>query len=310
MKNHILFIHIPKTAGTSFRLAAKKYLGEINTFYDYGPSIETSKEIHRCIYKEQDMYELSKSFSKHDRLFLSGHYGVAKYASLFETLNIITFVRNPVEQVLSHYKHYTSHHGYKDDLSTFIKDKRFKNIQSRLLGVKPIELYGFIGLTEKYNKSVELINDCYGLDIKIIKTNENLIKELTSDTLNEDIVELIETENQEDIKLYEKVRKIFNERVSCHTENKPYTNLLIQEKTNNKITGCAFQKKSDEAIEIDIYNKEEYLSTVVAKEYRPGLIRQRVPRKGYIGFDYEWEKNRCNASNIRCVVKSTKQSSL
>ena len=45
-KQHLLFVHIPKTAGTSFRLAAQQFYGENNVFFDYGlESVETSKEI-------------------------------------------------------------------------------------------------------------------------------------------------------------------------------------------------------------------------------------------------------------------------
>ena len=42
----LFFIHIPKTAGSSFRVAAEQYFGSEATYFDYGNgSKETSESI-------------------------------------------------------------------------------------------------------------------------------------------------------------------------------------------------------------------------------------------------------------------------
>ncbi len=285
--NHILFVHIPKTAGTSFRKAAEKYFLKENVYYDYGQnSVETSEIILNKIYKQEDMYALDNYFETKKQIFLSGHFHAAKYGTLFKTVNTIAFVRNPVEQVISHYNHHCRYLDYKESLETFVKDKRFKNIQSRILSGRPIELYGFIGLTEAYAKSIELINDYYDLNIEVLSENINEKKELTSKTINEEIRALIREENQEDILLYSKVENIFQERVKCYEENKQYIHVLIQEKTDKKIRGCAFYKTTDKAINVKIFSNSNLLDVVQTKSFRPGLLHYKLPRKGFVGFDY------------------------
>ena len=81
--DHILFVHIPKTAGTSFRIAAQEYFGKKNTFYDYSSkSDETSKEIIDTVYSAKDPYKFYSMLSKHEHSFLSGHFPVLFYAML------------------------------------------------------------------------------------------------------------------------------------------------------------------------------------------------------------------------------------
>ena len=42
----LFFIHISKTAGSSFRVAAERYFGKEHVFYDYGPKAnETNPDI-------------------------------------------------------------------------------------------------------------------------------------------------------------------------------------------------------------------------------------------------------------------------
>lgn len=287
MNKLVLFIHIPKTAGTSFRKAAENYFTKENTYYDYSPSSsETSAIILENIYQNQDMYALAKYFENKENIFLSGHFHAVKYASLFETLNIVTFVREPIEQVLSHYEHHCRDLGYKEDLETFVKDNRFKNIQSRILAGRPIELYGFIGLTEEYSKSIMLINDYYGLNIEVLTENISENKFLTSDALDDEMLNLIVKENSVDIELYKQAKKIFEERIRCYENKESYTHIYIQEKRSNMIRGCAFKKESDEPVEVDIFNGSYHITSLIAKDYRPGLILLGLPRKGFVGFEY------------------------
>ncbi len=286
MNKHILFVHIPKTAGTSFRLAAQKFFGIKNTFYDYSlSSPETSENIRKHFYKTKDIYSLGQEFKKYKRLFFCGHFHVTRYMSLFNTLNVVTFVRNPVEQVISHYKHHVRDNDYKEDIVSFIKDERYKNVQSRILAGKPIELFGFIGLTEEYSKSIELINSYYGLDIKVILTNNNIDKNITSATLDNNIIELIKKENSADMNIYKNIKKIFNKRVECYNENKIYTHIHIQEQTKSSIRGVAFKNSSNEAPSIDLMDGEKKIN-VKATLFRPGMLIHKLPRDGFVGFEY------------------------
>jgi len=287
----LLFIHVPKTAGTSFRLAAEGYFGNESSFFDYGPnSDETSNLIHQYTNADRDLFILHQAFKKHTGMFLSGHIHAAKYAGIFTSLNTITFVRNPVEQVLSHFQHYVRFNNYQKDLECFINEKRFQNIHSRLLAGRNLELFGFIGLTEFYAQSIELINAYYNIKLKVLKKNVSRQNCNQINTPSDDLIALIKFVNADDLKLYHKAKSIFSNRLNLFNLKKSYRYLIVHKRSLQSIQGAAFEKDQKAALMIDILINERLHATVKACRYDAGLLRYSLPREGFVGFHYHFEK--------------------
>lgn len=293
--NTLFFIHIPKTAGSSFRKAAESYFGIQNCFYDYGnKSSETHPKIFEYEYKQKDRFAAGEYIIQHAR-FLSGHVPYSKYAAFFHPKNVITFVRSPEQQVRSHFEHYVRHHGYKGDFEDFIADRRFANMQSRMLKGLGIDALGFVGLTEEYETSLALINALYKTDLKRLSLNKNQSKNEHSYTLSDKELKLIHEHNKEDFELYEQACQRFQKQKKAIEESQPFIRFgllhLPPKQAQHKLNGWLTCYESNQAQELDIYINGEKVETVIANEYR-GMTKERnMNRSGFIGFTYHYPKN-------------------
>jgi hypothetical protein len=305
---HLLFIHIPKTAGTSFRFSAQEFFGKKRTFFDYSPtSVETSQIILDEIYKKKDPYAFYGDCEKEKYSFLSGHFPTEKYAPLYQSVNIISFVREPVARVLSHYAHFCLYHGYTKPLDDFIQEEKFQNVQAKNLAGRDLSLYGFLGITEEYDDSLDLFEKQYGIRFKRRKLNvrKKKINELVYP--KKEIVEKIKELNKLDLALYEKVKIQLETRKQLYKSGQRFTYGFIQILNEREIRGVAFQRESDKALEIDIYMGKIFLETISACKLRSGLVSKNVPRKGYVGFDYQLPKTLKSEGKLRAFVKETNQ---
>jgi|GEM_PF-4667221 len=104
MQDPIIYLHIPKTAGTSFRVSAEEYFGEHNILRDYGAdSSNTSADIIESL--------------------LCGHFSLPRYSEVFPDSPIMTFFRNPVNRVVSEFVHFTNHYGYTETLEEMFNQR-------------------------------------------------------------------------------------------------------------------------------------------------------------------------------------------
>lgn len=307
----LFFIHIPKTAGSSFRKAAEAFFGPQATFYDYGSKAnETHRKILELDYEKQDRYATGQYILKHAR-FLSGHLPYSKYASFFHCKNIITFIRKPEQQIRSHFEHYKRHHGYTRDFKTFIQEKRFCNIQSRLLNGLSVEAFGFIGLTEEYETSIKLINQHYKIDLKSLTLNQNTSKIETMYSFDDEELQLIKEHNQNDMELYQQAAERFEQQAYCLNNDQDFVRFgllhLPPKQAEHKINGWATCYENDTVQTLDIYINEELTDTITAKEYR-GIAKERnMNRNGYIGFMYEFPKTVKTGDLIQIKVHESQQ---
>jgi len=308
MKLHLLFIHIPKTAGTSFRFSAQAFFGKKRTFFDYSEkSEETSKIILDLIYHKKDFYNFYRYFFQEKYSFLSGHFSNEKYASLYETVNIISFVREPIAHVLSHYAHFCLHHGYSKKLDDFIEEERFQNVQTKHLAGRDLSLYGFIGITELYDDSLRLLESQYGIRLKKKRLNVRDRQWNEFKSPSKEIINRIKKLNHLDFVLYEKAKRQIEIRKWLLQKGEVFSYGYLQKFTETEIRGVAFQRENDEALEVDIYLDDIFLETVIANKLRPGLVVKNVPRKGYIGFDYFLPKNFKLKGKLRAFIRKSGQ---
>jgi len=291
----LFFIHIPKTAGSSFRQAAEIYFGKDLTFYDYGPEYkDTHPKITEYEYNNGDRFAAGRYIITHAR-FLSGHAPYSKYASFFHPNNIITFVRSPEQQICSHFEHYINLHGYKKSFKEFILEKRFANIQSRMLNGIGIQGIGFVGLTEEYQDSVSLINSIYKTDFKPLQINTNQQKSSPNYILSSEELELIHSHNKEDFALYQAACERFERQKKAIEESRPFIRFglfpLPPQQAQLRVNGWLTTYESDEAQALTVFINGTKTETLIANEYRNMAHERNMNRKGFIGFTYHFPKD-------------------
>ncbi|HYW08934.1 MAG TPA: hypothetical protein VE913_18390 [Longimicrobium sp.] len=172
MKNPILSVHIYKTGGTTFRNLLATLPGA-TVHFDYGDMPLAPARPLRML---GTVYRTTKTFLKvhgavrgHDdrRVFIHGHFVATKYNRIFPSAALVTWLRDPVERVVSHYHFWHRHPNMKHpickrliaerlSLAEFAEIEGMRNVHSRLLGGANLASFDFVGITEDYDRSVAL----------------------------------------------------------------------------------------------------------------------------------------------------------
>jgi hypothetical protein len=163
------FVHIPKTAGTSFRIA----LGEdvsVRMLFDYGKkSPESTPELIALNTEEPGRSVL---FDPGKANFICGHASYRKYRDYVLPRCVVSILRNPVERVVSEYQHLRRHTGLAADLRAFCSTPVQRDKQWRLLrGLRPRHA-GLVGLTSHYGIFLEVASRRLGLSLRSLAVNE------------------------------------------------------------------------------------------------------------------------------------------
>lgn len=326
----LCFIHIPKTAGTSFRQGAEQYFEHQYCLFDYDTHPITSDLLKPNFDKNLEQFNnhellLSESFfpkthvDKAYRLkqiidasnygFYGGHIGFGKASVLCSPLQMVTFVRNPVQQVVSHYHHHFNQHGFKDKLTDFIKLPKFQNFQSRYLqGVLP-ELLGFVGITEYYDDSLQLINQTFAINIEHLKKNINENIQQQANVIDADTLNLIEKHNAQDVKLYDRCVDLFAKRQHMHNLGQVWTYGTVANMNQKQIIGWAFRKNDDNPVQLEILVNDTLVATKFATDNRPNLRGFRITtRDAFVGFHYLFTNHLVKNDILEVRCADTKQS--
>lgn len=164
----LISVHLPKTAGTSFKASLAMHFGD-RYRDDYGDQV-ISQSQHERFGAAASAGQLIAQQGLDGIDCVHGHFLPLKYQSLDITrsLTFVTWMREPVARLLSHYDYWREsydketaapHHRQVIEegwtLERFCLSEKFRNIYTQYLWSFPLERFAFIGITEHYNEDMQ-----------------------------------------------------------------------------------------------------------------------------------------------------------
>jgi hypothetical protein len=224
----IVFLHIPKAAGTAIKAAIIEKFGQDSIQFDYARPLARGR-LPRNIKCIVDGFLLSPPQSS----LIFGHFLVGKYADLSKGIfrkkrdfAYAVFFRDPLQRAISHYYFWkvTNVKGHAVwekftrenwGLERFLLSKEHDNFHSQFLWRFPISNFDFVGVTEHFDESVRMLGCAFpvlsGLSIR--SDNSNPEKEIGQRyAVDPALAAEFKLRNKVDYALYEQALRIFEQQ--------------------------------------------------------------------------------------------------
>jgi hypothetical protein len=208
----LINIHIPKTAGTSFRKSLEKNYKNLS--YDYG---------HKIL---RDTNELISEFDDFNRNLIvnnyksinciSGHILPIRYKKLYDLdWKFITWLREPSQRLYSHYLHLIRD-SKTNEIGKFLVDNnlsfedfvflpKVRNFYQRFFYNFVVEDYFFIGIVERYKEDLLKISDLLNMNFIEYTENQNSEKSNNIYDIEPNLLDKIKNYHSDDYNLYYKI---------------------------------------------------------------------------------------------------------
>jgi hypothetical protein len=221
----LISVHIPKTAGTSFRHSLQDHFGE-------GLLLKYGEKPFNTPVNERNFKAVTAALDHLQNDFdttscIHGHFLPFRFLLLSNTrpLNFVTWMRNPVDRLVSDYHHTMNSYGAdapplqkqiiseKWTLEKYCTCEKLKNVYSQFFWAFPLEYFDFIGITEFYQSDFDYFSASF-LNRKVRAYRENVNTAYKRKSMDAGLRKAIESFHAADMKLYERALEMRMARVA------------------------------------------------------------------------------------------------
>ena len=219
----IVAIHIPKTAGSSFRSILRGAFGDRICFdYGDGSGLNTPELNARRTMRADEMRgRRDELLRDYDAIY--GHFIADKYLNIFPQVHFSAFLRDPYQQTASLYHFLSRDHPGKEYVHPAVAEfKRVRptlpefvavagNVQSGFLGKLTVSDLAMVGLTEQYERSSALFGAVFNREMQPTENRVNVNPQRQHDRyeINESLRKAVDRHSAADVEAYRRACELF-----------------------------------------------------------------------------------------------------
>ena len=197
----LISVHIPKCAGTSFRHVLQGLYGE-RIRLNYGEIFSRA--------------QARPALVPAGTACIHGHFFADAFDDFYPKATFITWLRHPVERVVSNYEHFLRSPDWRDDccralygqrlgLREFAELEWMRNMATRYLADKSLAEFAFVGVAERFSESLHVFGAACGwpTDLPAPRENINPLRARPRYSLAPETYEHLLALNGDDLAIYE-----------------------------------------------------------------------------------------------------------
>ncbi|MEW5838762.1 MAG: hypothetical protein AB1717_08015 [Pseudomonadota bacterium] len=286
-----------------------EHFGQDACVFDYGSgNPDTSDLVQALVYGQQDLFALERKLSRSGARFFGGHVLAKRYAPLFASRQMTTFVRHPRDQFISHFQHKVRHHGYQGDMSSLLESAAGPALQSGMLSAVPIEAMGFVGVTERYEESLRVFNTLYAIDMPSMNLNCNPERPQGGGyVLPEACQKPFDRLARVDLALHEQANRLLDRHLEALSAGYAFVHGAVNTLSALSLDGFAFYRESVRPVQVQLLVNGNPQATMAATHDRPALRALNVPRNGFVGFHFQLKGALKEGDHVLVRVRDTGQ---
>jgi hypothetical protein len=287
MRRDVVFVHIPKTGGTSVRRSLELGLKDHLILRDYQDHPLSTPDLSKLVHEEGRIADFRTRYPGNQNILLSGHFPASRYWDYFNAQSFVAFLRDPVDRLVSSYVSWVKQGRWNGSFEEYLAlPHTGRRMGSFLTGVD-LKAFGFIGFLEEFDASLAALAEFVGAELPPRKRNLGDYSLIGPDTVSEKKeMARLAAQDTPDSRLYQRLRKvrsgIFRAPGAAPSVASDYIGKV--RRNSETIEGWLSNTAREFIANVDVIRGDELLTSVQADCYLESAKQSSVSRSGVCGF--------------------------